>query len=99
MTKSEAVASAVYNWGINGFAVRAKDIHPGGRFRVGFVGNHEGKATVYILGMGADWTEAFRKAEENPMNKEQQEKAAVMRREYHRRAAELQANPQQEAAK
>lgn len=89
MVKSEAIALAVMRWGINGFAVRANDINPAARYRVGFASNHEGKARLYILGMGRTWEEAFSKATEHPENEKQQQKATELRKQFEFKKAAL----------
>jgi len=100
MTKSEALASAIYNWGPNAYAVRARELQRHLRFRVGYAAlDPEGQPMLFVLGMGSCWDEAFRSAESNPKSKPQQEKVAAMRQEFREKAAQVQSNNQQESAK
>lgn len=99
MTKSDALVSAIYNWGPNAFAVRAKETQRNMRYRVGFASNHEGQAKLYILGMGVSWEEAFSTAGEHPLSKTQMEKVAALRKRYNEESEKVKFNTQQEASK
>lgn len=90
MEKSEALAAAVVHWGMNAFAVRAKDIVPANRYRVGFMDSEEGKPLVRILGMGRSWEEAFQVAVQHPAHEAQKQKTAALREQYQTKAAQLQ---------
>jgi len=99
MKKSEALALAIYNWGPNAYAVRARELQRNLRFRVGYAAlDPEGQPMLFVLGMGHDWSEAFKSAENNPKSKPQQEKIAALRNEF-RQKVEEQSNNQQESAK
>lgn len=89
MTRGEAVAMAALRWGINGFAVRANDINPAARYRVGFVDKQDGKTVIRILGMGRSWHQAFVTATKHPDNEAQQQKATELRRQYELKKAAL----------
>lgn len=89
MNKTEAKALAVMRWGINAFAVRANDITPGTRYRVGFLAGQDGQTVVKILGMGRSWDEAFSIATQHPENEAQQQKASRLREQFQQKKAEL----------
>lgn len=90
MVRSSAAAVAVAHWGINAFAVRAKDIVPANRYRVGYMDSEEGRPLVRILGMGRSWEEAFKVAVQHPAHEAQKQKTAALREQYQTKAAQLQ---------
>lgn len=89
MGRNEALALAVVLYGVNAFAVRAKETQRNLRYRVGFASNHEGQARLYILGMGQSWEEAFQTAQQHPLHTTQLEKTQQLRAQFNQKKEAL----------